>query len=555
MGVGVWLALDVLPAPAQEPPTGLSIPMRDSVVLAADVWRPDGSGPWPVLLIRTPYDRTALRTRPLVRDAVGRGYAVVLQDVRGRYGSGGVFEAYRHEASDGYDTVEWIAAQPWCNGRVGMAGERYAGTVQWLAAAEQPPHLSAIAPGFAALDVPDLLYRGGVVDLSWIPRIWLELAPDVRTRFDLTGPRTRAAAQAVWQAQGPGWLRYLPLNQLEPLQAVAPWYFEWLDHPAADPWWNWGRASLRLDRITAATLAISGWYDAPSGLEGATRGFHALHRGRRTAANLVLGPWSGPDSTTSSYDSLVLAWMDRHLADSAMADSTPAARYYLTGAEQWEAGPGWPPRIHQASYFLAEPDSVSPEGRLRAGRPPGGESFSIISSNPARPLSDPFPGPGPHDYRHLRGRDDLLTFDSAPLASDLDVAGPASADLYVSVDARDTDLWVRILDLAPDGSATSLTHPAQGLLRASARRHRMDPELLRPNRIYRLRVDGLTLGHRFPAGHRIRIQVSTAFFPHFSRNLHTGYSDISGDVMSPARVTVYHDRGHPSRVVLPVRVH
>jgi putative CocE/NonD family hydrolase len=262
------------------------------------------------------------------------------------------------------------------------------------------------------------------------------------------------------------------------------------------------------------------------------------------------------DSAALDYDELVLGWMDRYVKEIQNGvDSLPRVRAFLMGANTWITASRWPiPLSAPVTFYLGEGDSIAPYGRLTRTRPRTAESFSILQSDPRRPLVDPYgDASGAHDYARLQGRDDLLSFETAPLDSALDAIGSITADIYLSVNNRDTDLWVRILDVAPDGTAYNLMHPGASLLRASARNNTLDPQLLVPDRIYRLQLSRMLTGNRFLPGHRIRIQVSTAFFPWFSHNLHNGYSDITADAGATARITVYHDSRHPSHMTLNVR--
>ncbi|MGB5176491.1 MAG: CocE/NonD family hydrolase, partial [Thermoanaerobaculia bacterium] len=271
-----WLAL-AIPAlllgcePGESPVTGppgiqidrnVAVPMRDEVVLRANVWRPDSGGPFPVLVYRTPYGKDATEDWYTTHlHAVERGYAVVLQDVRGRYESQGEFDPYRNEGRDGYDTIEWAAEQPWSNGSVGTFGLSYPGAVQWLAALESPPHLKAMVPAMTFSTPRNFFYSGGVFDASWIPWIYNSIAPDLRERRNLPGPRTAEEASATWEARGTEMRRRLPLDSLDELREVAPFYFEWLEHPPDDSWWDWAEIRGHYDQVKAAVLNLSGWYD------------------------------------------------------------------------------------------------------------------------------------------------------------------------------------------------------------------------------------------------------------------------------------------------------
>ena len=572
------------PAAGQETPadslaivrdSGVPVPMRDSVTLMADVWRPGGDGPFPVLVYRTPYGRrSAVQEYALFRRAVTRGYAVVIQDVRGRFDSEGDFVPYQNEGHDGYDTIEWAAVQPWSNGAVGTFGLSYPGAVQWLAAVEGPPHLKAMVPAMTFATPRTFFYSGGVWDLSWIDWTWNSIAPEARVRKGLPGPRTDDEAAAEWERSGRGMVAYLPLRGLPALKPVAPWYYQWLNHPPADPWWNWAELQGKYRNTSAAVLNLSGWHDEAYGPSGAIRNFTGLinaRRGRgRPNTQLIIGPWPHGiaglsrtkvgdremgDAAAIDYDELVLRWMDHYLRgiDNGVEKEAPV-RVFVMGENRWIESPRWPlPRSQPLTLYLSSGDSTSPRGRLTRTRPTDPEAFSIFESDPSHPLTDPYAGrSGAHDYRGLVDRDNVLTFETAPLESDLRVVGPISADIFLSLDGRDTDLWVRVQDVAPDGTAFNLMHPGLDLLRASYRNGKTEAELLTPDQVYHLILPGLLTGNLFREGHRIRIQISTAFFPWFSRNLHTGDSEIFSLNMQSARITLYHNRRYPSHIVLPV---
>src|SRR6202167_5644375 len=199
-----------------------AIPMRDGVVLHADVRLPSGKGPFPVLVYRTPYgEKNAQREYTTFRHAVERGYAVVVQDVRGRYGSDGVFVPYQNEGRDGFDTIEWAAKQPWSNGSIGTFGLSYPGAVQWLAAVQTPPHLKAMVPAMTFSSAQNFFFAGGTWDMSWIDWIWFDVAPDVRAKRGLAGPKTYDEATASWITEGPKMQRFLPLADLPQLTQTA----------------------------------------------------------------------------------------------------------------------------------------------------------------------------------------------------------------------------------------------------------------------------------------------------------------------------------------------
>ncbi len=543
----------------------VAVRMRDGARLRADVLRPAGPGPFPVLVYRTPYGKQrTLEASTTHARAVERGYAVVVQDVRGRYASEGEFEPYRNEGRDGYDTIEWAAAQTWSNGAVGTFGLSYPGAVQWLAAIEAPPHLKAMAPAMTYSTPRNFFHSGGVFDLSWIGWIWENIAPDARARKNLPGPRSVEEAQSEWPRVREELRRRLPLDALGELRGVAPYYFDWLAHPPGDPWWDWAEVRGKYGRVKAAVLNLSGWYDDPYGSEGAVTNFTGLLAARRSEADprtrLILGPWVhgveqtratragerelGP-SASIDYDETVLRFMDRYVRGIANGlEREKRVRAFVMGEDAWREADAWPlPGSASKPLFLA------PAGRLVWSD--GGRTGSVsFVSDPASPLTDPFADrPGGHDYRELPERPDAATFETEPLAEGLTVLGPVQAELRFSVDAPDTDLWVKLFDVAPDGTAFNLMSPGLDVARASYRSGGPQRELLEPGQEYMLRFGDMFTGNRFQKGHRIRVVVTTAFFPAFSRNLHTGELETVSSAMRSARVTI-HCQG--SRLLLPV---
>ncbi|MGZ4731873.1 MAG: CocE/NonD family hydrolase, partial [Terriglobales bacterium] len=534
---------------------------------------PSGGGAFPVLVYRTPYGKEpALGEYTTFRHAVEHGYAVVVQDVRGRYASDGEFRPYENEGRDGYDTIEWAALQPWSNGAVGTFGLSYPGAVQWLAAVENPPHLKAMVPAMTFSSAQNFFYAGGLWDMSWIEWIWDNIAPDVRTKKNLPGPQTPDEAIAAWGQASPKMLNRVPLDQLEQLRGIAPYYYDWLTHPYDDPWWEWCDLRNKYGRVHAAVLNFSGWYDDNYGPEGATTNFAGLLKARADAGDpqthLLIGPWvHGVASTAKSksgerefgpvsgidYDEVVLRWMDHYLRGRANGvEKERPVRYFVMGDDQWREADAWPPASKAASYYLVSPKSGESHGSLSAEAPREKKAFVSFLSDPEKPVVNSYSSSGAHDYRDLAERRDVLTFDSVPLERDTEVTGPIHAQIYLACYCRDTDLWVRLLDVAPDGTAFNLMSPGLDVLRVSYRDLKKGRQLLTPNRVYELRLDNLITSNVFRKDHRIRVQVSATFFPNFSRNLHTGELENSFARMQKANISIYTDRRRPSRIVLPM---
>ena len=562
--------------PAYALETNVEIRMRDGVILRGDLLLPTAAGAdkakSPVLIYRTPYGKQfALPEYKTFEKAAGRGYAVLIQDVRGRFASDGEFAPYQNEGHDGYDTIEWAAAQPWCDGNVGTFGLSYPGAVQWLAAVETPPHLKAMVPAMTFSTPRNFFYSGGVFDGSWLDWIFRNIAPDARKRKNLDGPKTYKEAGAAWRKEHERIENFLPLRDLPDLKEVAPFYYAWLAHPPEDAWWDWAELRNKYDRVQAAVLNISGWYDEAYGPDGATTNYNGLLAARKgekdPRTRTIIGPWTHggqeetkagerefPADSAIDYDGLILRWMDHYLrgVDNGIERENPV-RLFVMGRNIWRDETTWPTAQAVATnYFLRADKASGHGGHLETRTANSATKYSEFLSDPNRPLTDTHRGYGAHDYRKLAGRDDVLIFDTEALKEDTEVTGPLRAEIYLSADVRDLDLWVRILDVAPDGTAFNLMSPGLDVLRASHRIGAGKPELLTPGRIYRLDLQRMLTSNCFLKGHKIRVQISGAFSPHFSRNLQTGESEISSSASEAGHIRIYHDEAHASRVVLPV---
>jgi len=550
----------------------VAVPMRDGVVLRANVWLPKAAGRFPTLVYRTPYGKEdAPKEWSTFEKLPVRGYAVVIQDVRGRYASDGEFLPYQNEGKDGYDTIEWAARQPWSDGNVGTFGLSYPGAVQWLAAVENPPHLKAMVPAMTFSTPRNFFYSGGLFDGSWLDWIWMNIAPDARKRKNLPGPQTHKEAKTAWKVEHERLEGFLPLQELPDLKEAAPYYYQWLAHAPADPWWDWAELRNKYDRVHCAVLNFSGWYDEAYGPDGATINFNGLLAARKgakdPAARTIIGPWThGAQDTRKSgerdfgptapvdYDELILRWMDHYLRgiDNGVEKETPV-RIFVMGSNTWRDEKSWPlQRSRATSLYLAADSGESRTGKLLSAGVTSAAKTASLTSDPSHPVADTYDAYGAHDYRALARRKDVLVFDSEPMAKDTEVTGPITAEMYVSADVKDFDLWVRLLDVAPDGTAFNLMSPGLDVLRASWRKETLKPELLEPGKIYKLSLDRMLTSNTFLKGHKIRIQISGAFYPHFSRNLQTGESEIVSKESRIGQITLHLDAEHASRVVLPI---
>jgi len=558
----------------------VAVPMRDGVVLRADVWLPGATGRFPTLVYRTPYGKHLATKQTTFQHAIERGYALVICDVRGRYASDGEFWPYQNEGRDGYDTIEWAAKQPWSTGEVGTFGLSYPGAVQWLAAVENPPHLKAMVPAMTFSTPRNFFYSGGVFDGSWLDWTWFNIAPDLRKKKNLPGPRTHQEAAAVWKTEHERMQNFLPLGELPDLKGVAPFYYEWMKHPPTDPWWDFAELRGKYAQTHAAVLNISGWYDEAYGPDGATTNFNGLLAARKAEQNprtrTIIGPWThgGQEEHSSGarefgpaaaidYDELILRWMDRYVRgmDNGVGSEKPV-RIFVMGTNVWRDEQEWPlKRAKEARYFLGSPPQLEPapgQGYLTIGKlgrktDPGPFGFTLMVSDPTHPVSDPYTEYGAHDYRMLADHQNAIAFDTEPLAEDTEVTGPIHAEIFVSAeDVSDFDLWVRVLDVAPDGTALNLMSPGLDVLRASYRRESLKPDLLKKDHVYKLKLDRMLMSNVFLTGHRIRVQISGAFFPHFARNLQTGKSEMISADTKLGHIRIHHGGRYQSSILLPV---
>ena len=568
----------------------LMVPMRDGISLAADVYRPDGPGPFPTLVQRTPYNKEfgLIGFSFDIMRGVQAGYAVVVQDTRGRWASGGEFNPFFDEARDGADAIAWAAAQPWSSGAVGMIGGSYFGATQWTAATQAPEALRAIAP-FVTTDqyYDGWAYQGGAFQLGFNLHWTLSsLALGEVVRRMRTGAATAQEFAALVAAVdgNDAVYRRLPLLGLPEVKGLAPYYDDWLSHPSYDEFWRATAPRESYGQITVPALNMGGWYDLF--LKGTLANYTGMKaRGGSDAARqhqrLVIGPWAhGPlggwfpeqsygllaGTETADITGLQLRWFDWLLKgeDTGLAAEKPV-RLFVMGANEWRDEDDWPlPGTEYVDYFLhsrGRANTAGGDGRLSTDAP-GDEPQDAYLYDPRHPVPTTgggtfLPGlsiganAGPRDQSAVEARHDVLCYTTEPLAAPLEVIGPVLAVLHVSSSATDTDFTAKLVDVAPDGRAENL---ADGILRARYRESLSEPSPLEPERVYELTIDLVATAAVIPAGHRIRLEVSSSNFPRFDRNTNTGgVIAIEGEAdIRQAVNRVHHTRVRPSRLVLPV---
>lgn len=555
--------------------------MRDGTVLRANVYRPRGDGPWPVLLTRLPYGKD-LPLGTSVLDpvqAARRGYLVVVQDTRGRFTSDGDWYPMVHEAPDGVDTVAWAAGLPGGNGRVGMYGASYFGFTQWSAAVHAPPALRALAP-FITWSEPlnGVFFRGGAMELGTSGNWNLNMALDVavrRNRDDrpALGRALHGIAADLDNLAGEGY-RSLPLEDFGPLaRAGVIENFRRLARADNDPAQvDEARIAGRHEQVRAPAYIAGGWYDSFS--QDTIDAYGAMRAAGRTA-KLLMGPWThgtqrdpvgeltfGFGASTAFVDlradfqSIQLRWFDHWLRDldTGLLDEPPV-KVFQMGANRWLDLPDWPPPARPLELHLRA------GGGLTEAAPGDAEAPDAYDYDPADPvptrggallMAPAFPA-GPQSQAPVEARPDVLCFTTDPLPQDLPVTGRIMVRLWAASSAPDTDFVARVCDVWPDGRSFNLT---DGIIRA---RHRCmhtgePPSPIEPGRPYEFDIDLWSTCHVFKAGHRVRLQVTSSNFPRWDRNLNTGETPATATGMQVAHQTVFHERDRPSRVVLPVPV-
>ena len=565
------------------------IMMRDGVTTYADVFRPRTRGRVPALLQRTPYDKSTPNNRTGTLDAVraaSHGFAVVIQDVRGRYTSEGDFYTFVNEMNDGYDSIEWVANQSWCDGQVGMFGVSYVGATQWLAAKSGAPALKGIAPGVTASDYREgWAWQGGAFELgfnlSWAVGAlasanWANLSQ--RLRLHDGDAETLIAAKDDLNE----WFRYMPMKDMPHLKnGLARYYYDWLDHPEYDDYWK--RVSIEESHaeIAVPSYNFGGWYDIFLG--GTIRNYARMREMGATPAardgqRLTIGPWvhgGAPPSVSGEYNfgtraagvaidlmGEMLRFYDHILLgeDNGFENDSPV-RIFVMGENAWRREDEWPlARAETVSFYLhsgGRANSLNGDGRL-SRETPGDQPPDVYLYNPMNPVPtvggglccDPaFMAPGAYDQRWVEGRDDVLVYSTPPLAEDVEATGPVSVTLYASTNASDTDFTAKLVDVEPSGYARNLT---DGIIRARYRNGRGPASYIQPGRVHEYAIDLWATSNLFKKGHRIRVEISSSNFPRFDRNANTGDEIGSDATFVPALQTVYHTSEYPSRVDLPI---
>jgi len=552
---------------------GVKVTMRDGVTLRADIYRPKQEGKYPVLLQRTPYNKFG--AGDFAMRAAAAGYVAIIQDVRGRYTSEGEWYPFKWESQDGFDTVEWAAALPYSNGKVGMWGGSYVGATQMLAAIAHPPHLAGICPVVTASNYhSNWTYQGGAFE-QWFNESWTSgLAQDTLNRRILS--ETNATVGA-WKLPLSEYPLFNGAVKVDSPESLAPYFIDWLAHPSYDEYWKKWSIEDHWSDIQVPALHTAAWYDIFQG--GSIKNYVGLkeHAGNEAARRgqrllVIIGGHAGGGRHIGDVDfgapaadfndgQVTLEWYDFLFKGVQNSFAKKPVRIFVMGANEWRDEDSWPlPRAKAVKYFLHSAKAANGlhgDGAL-SNEAPVGESADQFVYDPANPVPTTggplccdgthLPG-GPKDQRAVEARDDVLIYSTPALERDTEVTGHILLELWAKSSAVDTDFTAKLVDVWPNGFAQNLT---EGIVRGRYRDSQEKPELLNPGQPYKLAVDLWSTSNVFKKGHKIRLEISSSNFPRFDRNMNTGESGQFATRSITATNTVLHDAEHASVLLLPV---
>ena len=551
----------------------IPVPMRDGINLSADIWLPPssrGSGPWPALLLRTIYDNQEARYIGWAREFTNRGYAVIMQDCRGRGDSDGDWIPYVCELYDGYDTHQWIGEQDWCDGNLGTFGLSYPGFTQTLPATLRSKYLKAVAPIASQQDNYGHHRVNGVIHhnvaFAFLNMLGRSMQYESLKHFD----------QDTFFFE-------LPIDTaMEKVSNTHPYYKGVMEHEQYDEWWSSYSLRDKYHEMAIPSLFITGWFDSLSNenfklFNGWTK--KAKTEDARSKTKLIIGPWSHqiapwgrvPMGENGEYADrtfgkqalsdvieMHMHWYDQRLKgiDTGVDEEAPI-KLFVMGKNTWRDEYEWPlERTEWTKFYLSSAgNAVDGGGGLHPEIKTSdqtSDSFIYDPGNPVPSLGSQYQTYdfcGPHDRSHIQRRPDVLTFTTDVLTEDMEITGPISATIWASSDAKDTDFTATLTDLEPDGKAIAL---CEGIVRARFRNGTESPQLMVPGEIYKFEIDMWNTSNSFIKGHRIRIEISSSNFPRYNRNLNSG-NPIASDIdITLANQTVYHGIQYPSYINLPV---
>ncbi|MBW2060527.1 MAG: CocE/NonD family hydrolase [Deltaproteobacteria bacterium] len=561
------------------------IPMktRDGVVLRADVYRPDDKDKHPAILIRSPYNKQLSGKSDYLSavDAAFARYAFVVQDTRGRFTSEGDYMPGMPEGLDGYDTVEWIASEPWCDGNVGMAGGSYLGRIQWQTAMEAPPSLKAMAPHITTAGPLSETRMSGPLDFEQSVSWFALMAIDMIDKLEKQGKDVSKMREMIDRARfnTDEVINYLPFKDVPHFnfegvrQGFQPGRVDAILaalKSEKDLYWSY-------DKVQVPCMHAAGWYDLFVGslfnnfLSMREKGGSKI---AREGQYVLCGPWAhganllafvgglhfGPVArgVAAFVQERHLAFFDKYLR--GIDKDIPLVRYFVMGRDRWQNADTWPlPQTDWQRFYLhskGRANTASGNGVLSRNEP-GSEPSDIFVYDPRFPV--PTLGgrnlptgrlvPGPFDQTLNENRSDVLCYTTPELQEDMEITGPLTLHLFASTSAKDTDFTAKLIDVYPHGAAYNV---AEGCIRAKNRKSVLKPEPITPGEVYEFTIDMAHTSIVLHKGHRIRLDVSSSNFPRIDRNMNTGNAFGEDAQGVPAVQTIFHQSEYPSYIDLPV---
>lgn len=546
-----------VPAPEIFFEPDVRIAMRDGVELAAHIWRPKAEGRFPAILMRSPYGKFDEKWGEAQRYAKA-GYAMVVQDCRGRGKSAGVWDPFRYDVEDGFDTQEWVGKQAWCNGDIGTAGGSYLGWSQWASAANASKHLKTMVPVVPFDNAYDIAHAGGAFQLAL-----------------LMGWGTAVGGVALNPEKLQQVFRHLPLETYgDQFEKKIPYLNDWVKHATYDDYWRKRSIEGRYADVTVPILNIGGWYDifSKTTIELVDQ-VRASSKDRSARRNqfVVIGPWAHGvggrktgeldfgDAARFNTGEWQFKWFEYWLKGKETGiEDWPAYYFFVMGENRWRGENEWPlKRTQFTDYYLhsgGKANSAKGDGTLSTNAPAGEkpDEFSYDGDDAVPTVGGNNlvgAAAGPYDQTKVAEREDVLVYSTPPLEQDVEVTGPVKLILHAASSARDTDFTAKLVDVHPDGKSYNL---CDGIIRARYRSGLAKESFLVPGKPEQFEIDLWVTSNLFKKGHRIRVEVSSSNFPRFDRNPNSGKPFGTDTELLTAKQTIYHDAQHASRLVLPV---
>ncbi len=545
---------------------GIKQEMRDGTKLSSDIYRPDAKGKFPAIITRSPYMTVEGFQKRFSEEAkffARQGYVFVIQDCRGKNDSEGIFHPFFDDPTDGFDALSWCAKQEWSNGELGTIGASYQAWNQWATATLNPPNLRAMVSIVALPDpVLNVPFQNGALVL-WMAE-WMAMVDGKKN----TDPSIYDSMKLY---------NHLPLRTMDEAfgRKESSIWQNWINHPAADDYWKASFYQDEFSQIDVPALHVSGWYDDDvigthinyTGMRKSGKSEHA-----RINQKLIIGPWQHHVNATRQLgtidfgqSSLIdlrkveLEWFDYWLKGKETGImKQPKVDIFTMGKNIWRRTDSWPlEKTEYVKYFIhsnGKANTSAGDGKLSTAKPNIEEPYDSYTYDPADPSPNIYDtstmaAEGPYDQRPIERRNDILVYSTSALDDDLDITGPVSVKLFASTSARDTDFWVQLVDVFPNGYSMHLT---EGIIRARYRNSLEKQELLEPEKIYEFDIDLWVTSNVFQRGHRVRVDISSSSFPKYDRNPNTGNQFGTDTTLKVADQRIYHNEKHPSHILLPI---